>query len=80
MLFFAAGIFSDRGSGIPDPQRDPGKGREGKNFRIWEFCYPWEAAAEGKKPPDGGAGDHLREAGFDFQAQRNFAEGGESGG
>jgi len=41
MLFFAAGIFSDRGAGVPDPEGDPGKGEKLKisgfgNFVIRE--------------------------------------------
>ena len=80
MFFFAAGIFSDCGSGIPDPQGDPGKGREDKNIRVWEFRYPREAAPEGKKPAVGGGNDDFREEGFDLQAQLIIAEGGESGG
>ena len=80
MLFFPAGILSVRGAGFSDPQGDPGKGREDKNIRIWEFRYPREAAPEGKKPPVGGGNDDFREEGFDLQAQLIIAEGGESGG
>lgn len=77
MFFFAARIGSDCGSGLPDLQGAPGKGRESNNFRIWEFPHPREAATEGKKPSDGRAGDYLRGAGFDLQAQGNAAEGSE---
>ena len=79
-VFFEARIGSDRGSSISDSQRDHGKGREGKDFRFWEFYYPREAVAKREKPQDRCEFDDFREAGFDFQAQRNIAEGSESGG
>jgi hypothetical protein len=78
MFLFAAGINSSRGSGIPDPQRDPGKGRKDKNFGIREFHYPREAAEARQKPSVRRTNNDFREAGFDLQTQRNFAKGSES--
>jgi hypothetical protein len=67
MLFFAAGIFSDRGAGVPDPEGDPGKWRKNKNFRIWEFHCPRETTPKGKKPPDGRRNDDFGETGLNFK-------------
>jgi hypothetical protein len=53
MLLFAAGIFSDRGADIPDPQGDPGKGREGKNIRIWDFVTCEKRPQKGRNPRTG---------------------------
>jgi hypothetical protein len=80
MFFFEARIGSDRGSSISDSQRDPGKGREGKDFRFWEFYHSRKAGAKREKSQDRCELDNCRETSLDLQAKRNFAEGSESGG
>ena len=53
-----------------------GKERKYKIFRLWKFSYPGEASPEEKNSPARRGSNHCREAGFDLQAQRNFAKGG----
>ena len=79
MLLSSAGIFSDRGTGISNSQRNPGKGRKGQDIRIRELCRSREEAPKGKKPSDGRKDHDFRKEGSDLQAERKVAEGVEPG-
>ena len=55
------------------------KGEKIKISGFGNFVIREKRPAKGKKSSDRRGSDDFREAGFDVQAQRNFAEGGESG-